>query len=99
MNSYLIVGGGGMIGRKITGMLEERATAASVTLFDIAAPERSGSSVRSVAASLDDDEAISGLAADRPDVVFQLAAILSGESERGLRQGLEDQSLRQLETP
>ena len=87
MNSYLIVGGGGMVGRKITGMLEERATAASVTLFDIAAPERSGGSVRSVAGSLDDDDTVSGLAADRPDVVFQLAAILSGESERDFDKG------------
>ena len=87
MNSYLIVGGGGMVGRKITGMLEERASAASVTLFDSSVPELSGKSVRSIPGSLDDDEAISGLAAARPDVVFQLAAILSGESELDFDKG------------
>ncbi len=87
MNSYLIVGGGGMVGRKITGLLEAQASAAPVTLFDISVPEPSGKSVRSVTGSLDDDKAISELAAARPDVVFQLAAILSGESERDFDKG------------
>lgn len=87
MNSYLIVGGGGMIGRKITGMLETQPSAAPITLFDISVPEPTGKSVRSVPGNLDDDEAISEVTAARPDVVFQLAAILSGESERDFDKG------------
>ncbi len=91
MNSYLIVGGGGMIGQKIATMLDGEADSipggTELALFDLSVPDRSGISAGAILGSLDDDEVISKLAATRPDTVFQLAAILSGESERDFDKG------------
>ena len=92
----LITGAAGMIGRKLAESLADRGTLGSrpitqLTLADIVAPAVPAT------AAIDDivpevvDLTHSGAAADvlkaRPDVIFHLAAIVSGEAETDLAKG------------
>ena len=90
----LITGAAGMIGRKLTerlardGALNGRAID-KLTLTDVVAPARPAFSGHvDISAS---DIAASGTAekliADRPDVVFHLAGVVSGEAELDLDKG------------
>ncbi|MCA9047280.1 MAG: SDR family oxidoreductase [Planctomycetaceae bacterium] len=85
----LIVGGAGMIGRKLTsrllsdGCLGDRRINA-ITLFDVVkadVPESAGIPVRALSGDIADAETVAQLASDCPDVVFHLAAVVSGEAE------------------
>jgi nucleoside-diphosphate-sugar epimerase len=91
----LITGAAGMIGRKLTerlvndGSLNAREIA-KLTLIDIVAPAKPvgfSGELALAAADLADsgaaDKAISG----RPDVIFHLAAIVSGEAELDFEKG------------
>ena len=90
----LITGAAGMIGRKLTerlardGALNGRAID-KLTLTDIVAPARPAFSGHVDASA--SDIAASGTAekliADRPDVVFHLAGVVSGEAELDLDKG------------
>jgi D-erythronate 2-dehydrogenase len=91
----LITGAAGMIGRKLTarlvadGGLGGRAID-GMTLTDIVAPEAPAGGPFPVAAEAHDFAApgAAGLAiARRPDVIFHLAAIVSGEAETDLEKG------------
>ena len=85
----LITGAAGMIGRKLTERLAsdgalrgERIT--ELDLHDIVpmeAPSMAGAAVRTHVGDLAEAGAAAGLAASRPDVVFHLASIVSGEAE------------------
>ena len=86
----LITGAGGMIGRKLaatlarSGVLGERAIT-RMTLVDIAAPPVPAGTVPAVdvrACDISAEGAAQALAALRPDVIFHLAAIVSGQAER-----------------
>ena len=90
----LIIGAAGMIGRKLTAALlvekhlgEHAITA--LTLADIIAPERPRTDLdcRTFAADLSDPEAAASLVASRPDIIFHLAAIVSGEAEADFDKG------------
>ncbi|MDE3122685.1 MAG: NAD-dependent epimerase/dehydratase family protein, partial [Paracoccaceae bacterium] len=90
----LILGAGGMIGRKLTGKLvAEGAVGAraitGLTLADIAAPPRPDTDlpVTCAAADLSDPAAAARLVAGRPDLIFHLAAIVSGEAEADFDKG------------
>ena len=90
----LIIGAAGMVGRKLTdrliadGALGGRAITA-LTLADIVAPANPGTSlpVKCVAADLSPPGAAASLLAGRPDVIFHLAAIVSGEAEADFEKG------------
>ena len=92
----LIIGGAGMVGRKLAerlaaeGRLAGRALEA-LHLADVVAPARpAGLAESDVALStldLSEPGAAERLIADRPDVVFHLAAIVSGEAERDFEKG------------
>ncbi len=85
----LVTGAGGMVGRKLTERLAsdgalrgERIT--ELDLHDIVpmeAPSMAGAAVRTHVGDLAEAGAAAGLAASRPDVVFHLASIVSGEAE------------------
>ena len=85
----LILGGGGMVGRKLAerlareGALGGRAIS-KLTLHDVVEPQKPGGAPFEVR-TLTSDFAMPGeaekLVADRPDVIFHLAAIFSGEAE------------------
>ncbi len=85
MPGTLIIGGGGMIGQKIAARLN--GDPASTTLLDLEFPVEGSGAASRVTGSISDDRIIARLVADRPDVIFHLAAILSGESERDFDKG------------
>ncbi len=90
----LIIGAAGMIGRKLT----ERLVAGSalgqgvshLTLVDIVAPARPagfGGEAETRTADLSQPGEAERLVASRPDVIFHLAAIVSGEAEANFELG------------
>jgi nucleoside-diphosphate-sugar epimerase len=87
----LIIGGAGMIGRKIAarlavdGRLGDRMLS-GLHLADVIAPEPIAEATVS-AADLSAPGAAEKLIADRPDVIMHLAAIVSGEAEADLEKG------------
>ena len=91
----LITGAAGMIGRKLTARLIRDAVLAGhaidhVTLTDIVAPEAPAGAPFAVGAAACDLAAAGAAAqaiADRPDVIFHLAAVVSGEAEADFDKG------------
>lgn len=91
----LVIGAAGMVGRKlvealvakgeINGKLIERLTL--VDIVEPAVPARFAGKARTVAADLSDEGVAAGLAAERPDLIFHLAAIVSGEAEADFEKG------------
>jgi nucleoside-diphosphate-sugar epimerase len=91
----LIVGAAGMIGRKLTdrlvkdGGLAGKAISA-LTLTDViepAAPAGFTGAVKTLTSDLSEPGVADKLAALRPDVIFHLAAIVSGEAEADFDKG------------
>jgi nucleoside-diphosphate-sugar epimerase len=91
----LCTGAAGMIGRKLTerlrqdGMLAGRAIS-RLTLMDIVAPAEpagAGADIVSAAIDLSSPGAAASVIAGRPDVIFHLAAIVSGEAETDFEKG------------
>jgi nucleoside-diphosphate-sugar epimerase len=88
----VIIGAAGMIGRKLTGSLlgDPPAGLGRLTLADAVVPEvPAGAPVPVTAQALDitDRAAIEALVAGRPDVIFHLAAVVSGEAEADFDKG------------
>jgi len=90
MQKVLIIGGGGMIGQKLAQHLGTAGLAGEtdldLTLYDIMQPANGAgwSSIRGDLAA--PDQAVR-LAAMRPDVIFHLAAVVSGEAEKEFEKG------------
>jgi nucleoside-diphosphate-sugar epimerase len=92
----LITGAAGMIGRKLVarlvgaGVLNGRPIE-RLTLIDVSVPQKpekfSGSVVTS-AADIADPAAARAAVAGRPDVIFHLAAVVSGEAELNFEKGV-----------
>ena len=91
----LVIGAAGMVGRKLTDRLAKDGGIAgapidSLTLADVvapAAPEGFGGTVRAVTADLSAPGEAERLVAGRPDLVFHLAAVVSGEAEADFDKG------------
>jgi nucleoside-diphosphate-sugar epimerase len=91
----LIIGAAGMVGVKLTARLvKDRALAGkpvdALTLIDVvppAAPAVEGIKVATEAADLSTLGTADRIAATRPDVIFHLAAIVSGEAEADFDKG------------
>lgn len=93
--NILIIGAAGMVGRKLLarivadGALNDRPVIA-MTLADVVAPEAPAGiawPVTTSAVDIADPKVASGLIATRPDVIFHLAAIVSGEAEQNFDKG------------
>ncbi len=93
--NILIIGGAGMIGRKLAerlardGALGGRAIS-SLTLYDVvepAVPAGAKVPVRVMTGDLPAPGEAGRLIADRPDAIFHLAAIVSGEAEQDFDKG------------
>ena len=93
--NILIIGAAGMVGRKLIarivrdGGLNGRAVSA-MTLADVIAPEAPAGvawPVTCLAVDIADPAVAAGLVASRPDVIFHLAAIVSGEAELNFDKG------------
>jgi nucleoside-diphosphate-sugar epimerase len=92
----LITGAAGMIGRKLVarlvaaGELNGRPIE-KLTLIDVSAPqkpEKFHGSVDTRAADIADQAAARAAIAGRPDVIFHLAAVVSGEAELDFEKGV-----------
>ncbi len=91
----LILGAAGMVGRKLAERLARDGALGGVaiskmTLQDIVAPAvpaGAAMSVKSVTCDFSEAGAIPPLLSERPDVIFHLAAIVSGEAEADFDKG------------
>ncbi len=92
----LITGAAGMIGRKLTarlvtdGALNGRPIE-KLTLIDVVAPQRPekfSGNVEAAAADVADPVAVRAAVAGRPDVIFHLAGVVSGEAEVDFEKGM-----------
>ena len=90
----LIIGAAGMIGRKLTarlladGRLGGRDLA-ELVLADIVMPQKPASpiAITTIASDLSRPGAAAALVQYRPDLIFHLAAIVSGEAEADFEKG------------
>ncbi|SFV27127.1 Nucleoside-diphosphate-sugar epimerase [Devosia crocina] len=90
----LIIGAAGMVGRKLTGALLSQGRVGSrdisqLTLADVVPPEFGAGTTPVNAQSFDLSApgAAARLVGERPDVIFHLAAIVSGEAEADFEKG------------
>jgi nucleoside-diphosphate-sugar epimerase len=91
----LILGAAGMVGRKLTERLVKGAQLAGqsiskATLVDVvepALPVAAPFPTRAMARDIANPEAIAALVGDQPDIIFHLAAIVSGEAEANFEKG------------
>ena len=91
----LVLGAAGMVGRKLSERLLRdgrlgKSDITRLTLHDVVAPkkpERAGFPVETIAGDFAVPGAAEKLIAGRPDVIFHLAAIVSGEAELDFDKG------------
>lgn len=91
----LIIGAAGMVGRKLIGRLVEAGQVdgreiTALTLADVVAPERPAGfdgKVETLTVDLSAPATAETLIAGRPDLIFHLAAIVSGEAEADFDKG------------
>jgi D-erythronate 2-dehydrogenase len=92
----LITGAAGMIGRKLVAQLGKRRSLSGraidrFTLVDVVAPlppDGFGGNVETIAADLAAKGSAEAAVAGRPDAIFHLAAVVSGEAERDFEKGV-----------
>ena len=92
----LITGAAGMIGRKLVARLVAAGALNGkpideLTLIDVSAPQKPqgfAGSVATSAADIVDAAAARAAVAGRPDVIFHLAAVVSGEAELDFEKGV-----------
>ncbi len=92
----LITGAAGMIGRKLTARLVGDGALGGrpiqkLTLLDVSAPRRPenfAAHAETIAADLADPATARAAIGGRPDVIFHLAAIVSGEAELDFEKGM-----------
>ena len=91
MTKVLILGGGGMDGHKLAGQLKSaglsQAKISDITAFDLGFPLDSIAGVTQVAGDLSDRSKLAQLIAQRPDIIYHLAAVVSGEAEQDFDKG------------
>ncbi|THH35913.1 SDR family oxidoreductase [Aliishimia ponticola] len=87
----LILGGGGMVGQKLAARLASDGLngrpAGEVTLFDLGFPENGAPAAQRLTGNVTDTARMAELAAQRFDVIFHLASIVSGEAEADFAKG------------
>lgn len=93
MTKTLIIGGGGMIGRKLAEALEADGQAGDLTLFDVIFPPDMPGAATRITGDITDPQVTTALAAARPDIIYHLAAIVSGEAETDFDKGWQTNML------
>ena len=84
MAKILIIGGGGMVGQKFAASFADAPLFGpkdQITLFDLGFPAEGAPADRRITGNVSDPKAIKALIDDRPDLIFHLASIVSGEAE------------------
>jgi nucleoside-diphosphate-sugar epimerase len=90
MTHPLVIGAAGMVGRKLTERLVRDGSADRLTLVDVIipdAPSEFTGEVHRAALDLSAPGAAAQAVSGRPDLIFHLAAIVSGEAEADLEKG------------
>ncbi|MDW3224107.1 MAG: D-erythronate dehydrogenase [Paracoccaceae bacterium] len=91
MTRVLIIGGGGMVGQKLAARLVAEGMPGhpelDITLFDVAFPPNGVAGVKCKTGNLSSTGVAKDLVSEHPDIVFHLAAIVSGESETNFTKG------------
>lgn len=91
MRQILILGGGGMVGQKLLSRLMADGLNGDrdlqITLHDLAFAGAAPEGVAQVTGDLSQTGAVAALIQARPDVIFDLASIVSGEAERDFDKG------------
>ncbi|WP_299964852.1 D-erythronate dehydrogenase [uncultured Roseobacter sp.] len=91
MSHVLILGGGGMVGQKLLGRLLAEGLGGTppteITLFDLGFPPGCPDGPARITGTLADPGIIAQLAGLRADVIFHLAAVVSGEAEADFDSG------------
>src|SRR5262245_44004680 len=90
----LIIGAAGMVGRKLTAGLIKKGRIMgkpieALTLADVVKPEavRFNGKVETIASDVSAPGAAAALIAKRPDLIYHLAAVVSGEAEADFDKG------------
>ena len=86
----LIMGGAGMIGQKLLNLILKKEEInnekiSEITLFDIIDapyPQDAMISIKSTSGDISDEKVSKNLVSSRPDIIFHLAAIVSGQAEQ-----------------
>jgi nucleoside-diphosphate-sugar epimerase len=86
MTRILILGGGGMIGRKLTTQLLADDQAADITLHDLAFPQ-GWAQAKQQTGDVSDPAVMTALAQAKYDTIYYLASIVSGEAEQQFMKG------------
>ncbi len=92
MTHILIIGGGGMVGQKLAASLSNRSLTGgsdTVTLYDLGFPENGAGATKRITGNVTDTDLIRETIATRPDVIYHLASIVSGEAETNFDLGWE----------
>ena len=93
MVKTLIIGGGGMVGRKLAESLQKDGADDDLTLFDVIFPPETDGFKNRITGNITDPEVTNALAAARPDLIYHLAAIVSGEAEADFDKGWQTNML------
>ena len=87
----LILGAGGMVGQKLLKQMLvsgfNSVTPSEIYLFDLNFPKETNVKVNQIEGDLGDPDQIKKLASKRFDIIFHLAAIVSGEAEEYFDKG------------
>jgi nucleoside-diphosphate-sugar epimerase len=87
----LILGAGGMVGQKLVKQILQTGfnsiNPSDIHLFDLDFPNQNPTGVNLIKGDLGDPEQIKKLATCRFDIIFHLAAIVSGEAEENFDRG------------
>ena len=86
----LIMGGAGMIGQKLLNLLLKKEKLnnqkiSEITLFDIIEapyPNNTNIPIQSKSGDISDIDVSKNLISSKPDIIFHLAAIVSGQAEQ-----------------
>ncbi|WP_187428263.1 D-erythronate dehydrogenase [Roseobacter fucihabitans] len=91
MSRVLIIGGGGMVGQKLAARLLNEGlpghSEPDITLFDVAFPPNGVVGATHKTGNLSRPGVARDLVSERPDFIFHLAAIVSGEAETDFTKG------------
>ena len=89
MKKALIIGAAGMIGRKLTERLVKDGGLDELLLHDVVAPTppQAPFKVRTMVSDISSPGEADKLVASKPDLIFHLAAIVSGEAEADFEKG------------
>lgn len=84
MRNILIIGGGGMVGQKLAWSLSETPLASGdrVTLCDLHFPDNGAPVAEQMTGTVTNPAVMKRVASGRPELIYYLAAIVSGEAER-----------------